>query len=1298
MAKPVSSLPPATRKSRSWYRIPPPNLENVLVLIALFAVIAISLCQLYPQVASRVPTLNDNVLHAGALGQTIVALATGQDSTDPWIANIALGYPLFHYYQHLPYLLPAVLSLPLVLILRLSLSPADLLNGISFLLLSLFPLSIYWAMRRFGFARLPSALAALVAPLLATNGLYGLDDASYLWRGVGLYTQLWGMVLLPPTLAQSYVTLTTGRGYFRSVLLLAATLLSHVVMGYIAVGSIILFAFLVLASRTRDVKGSFWPRLTRALVLLLLAAIVISYFVVPFVIDNAYLNRSVWEEATKYNSFGLPWVLSALVRGELFDAGRWPSLTLLAALGLLVCLARWREERYRIPVALAVLWLVLYFGRPTWGVLIDFLPMSGDLPLHRLIAGVHLGGILLMGLGLALPWQWALAKTDRRYMLIPAALTVLLQFPVYSERARYMAMNSQWMAEQATASAAEQKDVDALIRKIEELPPGRVYAGLRGKWGDDYRVGYVPMYALLTAAGLDVVGIDYHALSLNADIQVLFNDGLQDQYNVFNVRYVVTPTDFTVPAFYKPIQDFGRHRLYQIETTGYFDLVNADLAFSGGKSDWLPATSAWLASDEPTAKEHPAIFLGPAAGDFPKVLPLSQAPAVIAATTLPREPNYGRVLTETVSAGVYQAKVQATRASMVMLKATFHPNWHAYVDDVPSPTVMLAPSYMGVRVPEGTHQVYFEYRPSPLRGYLIIVGVLTLVLIAIAEHRRGPLPSLVRWMQLDRVRTVTTPVQSTIRRFTWLGRRAASRLESHDVTFTTKLGIYLLFLGVYLISATGHFWSTDHVAVYLTTQSLVENHSLAIKPIHDTAIGQDGKAYAVFGLGQSVLSIPLYLIGKAVNNIGSTDIKHFFGGVDLGDWGGTVPIFFVSLLNQFLTPLTSVIVFLFCLRLGVPRQWAFLTTLIYGFGTAAWVSAHEYFQHPLETLLLLSSVYILFSNKAHLEPRHALLAGMALGYGILTRVNLLIVAPALAVYLYVMASDPAGRLGPSDVSPEPPPRASSRAILRGVHELLSGHANAQVRLVLMFSLPIAIALALILYMNYFKFGGLYLVDPVHARLGFSIGNLFLALYGNLFSVGRSIFLYSPPTLLFFMVLRRFWYEFRAEALLFLAIALTWLSFYSSYGDWAGGWSWGPRFLVAILPFLVIPIGLGLGIKGIKVAAIVLGMLGVGIQILGVTVNVSYVTWDWLGSNLNPQNAYLFVPDISPIPVHFQALLAGRHIDLWLAYVGGRFGMAALLATLLLPTAVLILSFRLLKHEFIGRSIARAGVTDLSRVL
>ena len=293
------------------------------------------------------------------------------------------------------------------------------------------------------------------------------------------------------------------------------------------------------------------------------------------------------------------------------------------------------------------------------------------------------------------------------------------------------------MAESAAAYAAEAKDLAGLEAAIASAPPGRVYAGLTAKWGKDYKVGAIPMYARFTGAGLDTLGHLYQALSLNSDLQVLFDDSRQAQYDLFNVRYVVTPVDWTVPSYYKPLADFGRHRLYQVETTGYFDLVGSDLAFAGDKSELYPAAAGWLQSGLVGARQHPSVFLGGGVPDGRAVLPLSRAEQVIAQLSPEAGVARGRVISETVESDAYAADVEVARDSMVMLKATYHPNWHATVDGVEAPTVMLMPSYVGVPVAPGLHHIRLEYRAGSLRGILLAVGLLTLLLVAVGEWLLG---------------------------------------------------------------------------------------------------------------------------------------------------------------------------------------------------------------------------------------------------------------------------------------------------------------------------------------------------------------------------------------------------------------------------------------------------------------------------------------------------------------------------------------------------------------------------------
>ena len=87
-------------------------------------------------------------------------------------------------------------------------------------------------------------MGALVSSFATTNGLYGFDFRSYIFAGWGLYAQLWAMVLLPPALAMSYRTLREGRGYLWATLLLSATLMSHLLYGYMAIITLGILAFI----------------------------------------------------------------------------------------------------------------------------------------------------------------------------------------------------------------------------------------------------------------------------------------------------------------------------------------------------------------------------------------------------------------------------------------------------------------------------------------------------------------------------------------------------------------------------------------------------------------------------------------------------------------------------------------------------------------------------------------------------------------------------------------------------------------------------------------------------------------------------------------------------------------------------------------------------------------------------------------------------------------------------------------------------------------------------------------------
>ncbi len=445
----------------------------------------------------------------------VKAITLGQDFTDPWQRTMGMGFPLFHYYQHLPHV-----TLALVHVLTLGVFPlADIVNWTAYLLFSFFPLSIFWSLRRFGFDRLVAAMAGLVASLTATNSLWGLGFEGYVFAGWGLYTQLWGMVLLPPALAVGYRVLREGRGYFWATLLLAVTLMSHLIYGYMAFLTLGILTLIqpIQISNPMSLAGTLLRSWRRLIILFLLVVVVTSYFLVPLFLDLEYFNRSVWTDPRKFNSYGHSALVSSLVRGQLFDGvNRIPSLTYLVFLGFIVCLLRRRNERYLIPIAIFVLWLMLYFARETWGSLIDLLPFSRDIHRHRFIGGVHLGRHLphccRVGCTFALG-SFPIKHLERRWYVTAALLlTMLVLLPAYSERTSYLQGNALSLRKSHEELGVMSQELSVLLEKLKQLPPGQVYAGQkmppgrRQNWGYRYNIGLIRPYDLLHAEGLDMVG------------------------------------------------------------------------------------------------------------------------------------------------------------------------------------------------------------------------------------------------------------------------------------------------------------------------------------------------------------------------------------------------------------------------------------------------------------------------------------------------------------------------------------------------------------------------------------------------------------------------------------------------------------------------------------------------------------------------------------------------------------------------------------------------------------------------
>lgn len=436
-------------------------------------------------------------------------------------------------------------------------------------------------------------------------------------------------------------------------------------------------------------------------------------------------------------------------------------------------------------------------------------------------------------------------------------------------------------------------------------------------------------------------------------------------------------------------------------------------------------------------------------------------------------------------------------------------------------------------------------------------------------------------------------------------KEANSYLRIFHFRFSVALIIFVFFFSLYFFTMKGFIIGIDAETMYLTTQSIVRDHDFSIEQELIRALnaspGIDGKLYAWYGMGQSVVALPLYILGNSLVKI-IPGFNPIF-----------VTRFFVSSLNLLVTAFICVIVLLFCQQMKYSLKTSILVTLIYGLGTMAWSYSKTFFSHPLTALSLLLAIYALFLCKDKKRLKWIFLAGLSIGFGMTTRIIVVITLPLLFLYLIYIS------IG-----------TSRKETFKKVIENLS-----------VFILPIVFFILLISWYNIIRFGAFYRTGYPTTLADFSFP-LHLGLYGNLFSPGRGLFIYVPVAILFLCSIPEFLRTKKVEALLFFSLIAIYLIFHSILKYWEEGWCWGPRFLVPILPFLIIPMGTlfeGNWLSKVRLKKIlIIGIIicSVFIQVLSVLVDPDVFT-EKIIKEKGDMNYLIFNPRFSPLKGQIETL-------------------------------------------------------------
>lgn len=351
----------------------------------------------------------------------------------------------------------------------------------------------------------------------------------------------------------------------------------------------------------------------------------------------------------------------------------------------------------------------------------------------------------------------------------------------------------------------------------------------------------------------------------------------------------------------------------------------------------------------------------------------------------------------------------------------------------------------------------------------------------------------------------------------------------------------LLVLGLaYFFSAKGLVEISDTDYSLRTAKALLEEGSFLIEA-PDPAIAEiskvtvDGKIYSKFGIGLVAIFLPIVVAAKAMALLPGVQETQATG-------------FLVSFYNL---PFALVALYFFhriCRQLGAGERAACLVTLVLGAGTYFWKYTVTDYSEVTQLCFLLGTIFYIFrSDDGDMVKASLLFSGLFL----LKLVNVIIWGP-LALYLL----------------------------------LRHGFGVPGLRKVAAFASVVFVTGLFLLLYNYLRFGSPLSTGYEDAGPMFTMEYFKRDILGFFTSPQRGLFHYNPILLAALLFWPAFLRKFPKEGICFILIAAGWTTVMASWASYQGGWAWGNRLLLNLIPLTLLPLAFVSLDKTWKAAAVI----------------------------------------------------------------------------------------------------------------
>lgn len=400
---------------------------------------------------------------------------------------------------------------------------------------------------------------------------------------------------------------------------------------------------------------------------------------------------------------------------------------------------------------------------------------------------------------------------------------------------------------------------------------------------------------------------------------------------------------------------------------------------------------------------------------------------------------------------------------------------------------------------------------------------------------------------------------------------------------------------------------------------------------HNNSISLERPVYSVRSLLLPAISVPFYYAGLAFG-ISPLIVVTFFA-------------------NSIIIALTSLIVFCFSLEIYTSKKISFILSLLFCVGSFVLPYNSTFFPQPLQALLLITSAFFLHKsshltiissihNKKDYEARRednmrydihkrknnkamyfAVLSGILLGLSVFAHPTSLIVIPGFIIY-----------------------------------SIISFKRYKNKKSLGLFLVSLVIILFFMSLVNYWRFGAF--TEFGYGGYYDQLKRTWPGLVGLLVSPGKGLLFYFPVVILLPLALGLM-YKMKKERLLTVLIIYIIVINWAYIGTldaenpnksvlWSGAIAWGPRYLVPVMPFIILPFGTLLtGFRQrqrlLKIGFATLCITGIIVNLSGKLVWSDYVfTYALYKEQLykvdHRADEMTWNPYYSPIVLHMKLLL------------------------------------------------------------